>query len=877
MTSPWRIFRTITCVLVLVLAPCSQTYAQQCSIDAPLDEATVARVDVLYPGFGETLEIGDDVALDRLGMLLAHHGTAESVDVLLWMMRHCQWDPQRLLHAVKAVTTAGRLPFAPIADALLRGSPEQKADARFLIQTHAPRIAESDHALVDQTIALLSRNDLAERSAAVSLLMARKSPQLKAAIDDVRRLREEARLASLRPPQLPRQKPDESTFPAASVALLKSIEPRYQETLGSLDEPAIHRLLKALRQAKDPAAIPLLLWLLSYGDPQAYGDIVVSDLAHLSATLPLARLTALLATSDDERRALVADLLARVVGERRATIPSADRRPIISSLIECLASPHVPLRRQAILALGAVRAVEAVSAIELLLAEPEGEVYQDMAVRALSRIGAPTALPVLGRLARSGRWPRVRDDARNAYLWIAKPADPGAVVRRLTWEQPDTELERRVLAGGRARLPEAWAALATGSPGERRVAAALLGWVRDVRSIGPILRALDASPGALTREQLLFDLNMILLTEAPEAPNSDRDALARLHLQTRYEDLINQPGNNSIGGGVAAQKTIPVFPDRVNAPFSVALSGSRQAAPPSQQAETFSATAVRSSSANAFLDAVQSRCGVAFHAITTASGVARVASAMYCHGGSSDRYAWVTLYRRDEGRWVPLAAEGRAVSPRVRRDSNLLPTINRDYGGNHPLKFQRLDIGMEHARVNVTAPDSLSYVNRDNPIRSTQLDASFVPLLERYRRSDSAAVRFTAELELTRLTRQPNLQFWIDALSQQQDSHFQQLTRSVFREHIYPRVRNEGTELEGAARETLIESAMTVRPALSNEFPSPPPDRNEIKWVKQWTRFGVVDIHLRGQRGRSASGYSLLFERREGRWSFVGVMITWIE
>jgi len=95
MSAVTRSSRIGACVLVLTLAAGADLYAQ-CSADAPLDTATVARVDVLYPGFVEILEIGNDVARNRLTEVLANRATADAVDVLAWMTRNCPRDPLRV-------------------------------------------------------------------------------------------------------------------------------------------------------------------------------------------------------------------------------------------------------------------------------------------------------------------------------------------------------------------------------------------------------------------------------------------------------------------------------------------------------------------------------------------------------------------------------------------------------------------------------------------------------------------------------------------------------------------------------------------------------------------------------------------------------------
>ncbi len=120
-----------------------------------------------------------------------------------------------------------------------------------------------------------------------------------------------------------------------------------------------------------------------------------------------------------------------------------------------------------------------------------------MTIQALVAIGNRTALPSLERWAQSSLPTYVREDAAQAFIDIAKPADPSSEAKRLFWEQPETALERQVLAQGTTALPLAWRALSASSALQRRAAGALLGWFPSTGSIKPILSALTRSPGRL--------------------------------------------------------------------------------------------------------------------------------------------------------------------------------------------------------------------------------------------------------------------------------------------------------------------------------------------------------------------------------------------
>jgi hypothetical protein len=414
------------------------------------------------------------------------------------------------------------------------------------------------------------------------------------------------------------------------------------------------------------------------------------------------------------------------------------------------------------------------------------------------------------------------------------------------------------LAEGKAALPAVWRTLADGTPQERRVAAALLGWFRDARSIRPILAALDSAPGALTREQLLFDLNMILLTEAPEAEREDRNALAALHLKWLYGQLTTPSIQSDIRKAVLSRKTIYVYPDRITAPFSVGFGA---------------ATALLSSSSEGFLEAVRkTECGVAFHAITAANGVARVATAVYLPQGRILDQVWISLYRRDGDRWLPLRVPSHPVPRLWQSEPNLQPTVNRNYGSDHPLKILRLDLAMERIRVDLGASQFLQHENEEIPWTSGEMDARYVPLLERYRHSDRPSVKYTAESEWTRLTGRPNLSLWIVALSKYVGTPIQQLAHSVVRQHVGP-LFADAPELAGAARDELVAAARTPEPV--DRLKTRLPKFENVISVKQWTRFGLVDVAY-GSEPRGQGGYSMLFERRDDRWIFVTLLSSWI-
>ena len=178
-----------------------------------------------------------------------------------------------------------------------------------------------------------------------------------------------------------------------------------------------------------------------------------------------------------------------------------------------------------------------------------------------------------------------------------------------------------MLAHGNQALPLAWRALASGASAERRAALALLAWFRDRRSIFPIVEAFDSTRGALTRQQLLFDLNAILLTEAPELGDAGEiDVLAVQHLTRVLDDSagIARTGS-SRSGPLPCRKAITVYPRGISRDF---------------RAQVGALTAHASASPDMFDAALRTtgNCGVAFHAVRTAHDVARVASTFFKTG-----------------------------------------------------------------------------------------------------------------------------------------------------------------------------------------------------------------------------------------------------
>jgi HEAT repeats len=844
----------------------------------PLDARVVASVDRLFPGFTEVLESDNSILFARLVRTLSANPGTESLAVLVWMLEHrpsSGVDAGTISRTVRAV---GRVPRAPLTSSLVGGNAEQRKIAISVLASNEDLLRAEDKAALEGTlIAALADPDTLVQELAVGLLRRFDSEAGRLALaqsladPDFADTFHHAAMGKPRPPSAIAV--TKASFPPATVAAMTALAPDFLTTLSTGDEQDVRRLLAAIERGNDPETTPVLVWLLCNGGTRAYGPLIVTRLATpaRASRLDVNELIARLPTLGPARRLMVTDLLAQLLRTRK--LPPAIQEAIVGTLISRVGDSNIDVRARAVIELGSRRDSRALRPIVQSLDRRDVTAahYVITVLRALAGIGSRDALPTVERLARTGTGSAVRNEAVRTYVAIAKSPDAAAETRRLLWEAPDTALERDVLARGKAALPLAWQALTTGTAPERRAAAALLGWYPDVGSIPPILTVLDNSPGALTREQLLFDLNMILLSEGVPTAAEDSKALASAHLEWLYDQLANQRIDADIREIVLAQSTIAVFPDRVAPPFSVALSTLATATNvPGSTRQRFSATAAMSESPQAFRNTVAGQgCGVAFHRITVAGDVARVATTLYLPRGRTANQVWISLYRRDGARWTRMDVPPHPVLHEMMNEPNLLPAINRNYGANHPLKLLRLDLTMERIRGDLNAAASLRYENVTVPETLNALDRSYVPLLERYRRADSPNVRYTAEFELVQLTGQADLPFWIKTLALPSGNPFQAMARQVVAEYVVREIDKEPVGLTADDRALLV-SASLASAAADPDLKKRPVRREHVVQVQRSRRFGRVDVSF------GESGFSLLFERRGDSWAFLCGARFWI-
>jgi hypothetical protein len=792
----------VAATLVAVALPSAQSNSE------PLFEpAVVARVDGTYPGFAEVVDTCEPTSLERLSRVLADTPSSASLAVLLGVLEHCPaWSaPDGQGHP--ALTRLGGLARAagelPVAPVarVLRNGNVDQRTTAALLLS-----ANAD---------LVSRRE--EGALEQALIDALSDPDLNIRVFVVGRLRHIGTAAGQA---------------AIARALL---DPNVTGTFR----------YHATGVAKTDA-------LLAPG-----------RLAQFGADELLTSLTA----SDADVRVAVVQQIARLMGDAASQrIAAADQDRIVTAMIGGLRDPSMSVRMAALSVLSRTRASGVLDAVIASVNERDlPESYLRLAIQTMTAFGSPDALPVLEALTRSSRPRHIREAATAAYIEIAKSADAAGEVRRLLWDAPDTALEKDVLAQPRAALPRVWNALTGGSAAERRVAAAILGSFPDARSVRPILTAIDQSPGAVTRDQLLFDLNMILLTEGRAATSEQRNAIAATHLRWVYEQVAAGAIDADSRARILRPQVISVYPDRVVSPFSMELSP-QVAASVAPSAEAFRATIWKGDAA-----------GVAFHEITVVDDVARVGATLYVSlpNGGVTTPIWIGLYRREGNAWLPMKVPGFHV---FRYDGmlnrpNLLPTINRNYGPDEPFKRLRLDLVMERVRMDLGERHLLQHENL-LPGSSHPIDRSYVPLLERYKRSDAPSVRYVAELETTMLTGAVNVELWIDTLVLS-GTPYQEMAQQMVGSYVMSQITANGRTVTGADRDELIATAINPEAADSRLLPRQALQPGDVRLVRRTERFASIEAVV-GIAPLGGSGYTMLFERRGQRWVFLCLAKIWI-
>jgi HEAT repeat protein len=499
---PTGVARILGLSLVLVLLTCSFASAQ-CVETTSLSPQITATFDRFVPGFTEILESRDSAALGSLAATLSENPSVGSLTALFWMLQHCpSWNGDSVLQFRNVIRSIGRLPAAPVAGALLmNANADQRETAIDVLANNLDLVpAEQKPELERALIPVLSDSSVHIREIAAGILHWLGSPDAEAAL--ARALNSPGATstfywqATRRAPPPVASTLTAASFPPATVTAISLIDPDFLNTLAARDDAAMRTLIETIRRVKDPATVPVLVWLLANGDAQSYGERVASFLAEppFNGRLDVAGLVTQLSAADADHRQLFAQLFLALWRSLTPPLSLADRERVIGALTELVRDSNDTVRRTAIAALGTARAETAVAQLTAALEGANAGRDALGIIDTLGRIGSRDALPALEAVARTtGRPQRVREAAAKAFVDIAKPPDREAELRRLLWEAPDTDLEKDVLVRGVRALPRAQRALTSGDEHERRAAAALLGWFPERSSIAPILSALDRS------------------------------------------------------------------------------------------------------------------------------------------------------------------------------------------------------------------------------------------------------------------------------------------------------------------------------------------------------------------------------------------------
>ncbi|HEY1304954.1 MAG TPA: HEAT repeat domain-containing protein [Vicinamibacterales bacterium] len=848
------------------------------------DAATLAAVDAVYPGAEEILRLRDPRALARLAGVLTMHPSPESMTMLLWMLRYTHRDgtpaDSQLLNVARVVRD---VPIAPIADAWRTGDQETRETAIVLLSNIGQFRSPEDQALRERTlIAALSDSSRRVREFAASALRAIGSAEAKAALAraatglDVDSSVYEA--ATGQPLPALRPLPDLSMLSPALVAVFSEAEPEFRTTLANADDHSgVRRLVEALARRSDPDTTAALTWLFAYLHPDGYAERIsylLSNTPHVERVSLTALIPSL--TSDlSRRRASVATLIDRILLTRRTAPSPAELTALSSALIARLADRTPEVRSAAANALGHLRGDEAVPALLTTLGEPSARSpFAVVAIQALAAIGNRTALPALERWARSDTNVTIRSEALRAIVAITKPSDPGAEARRLLWEQPDMAWETEVINGGRPALPRAWRALASNDEREQRAAAAVLGWLPDTGSIAPILDALARAPGAIMRQQLTFDLQMILLETGMPVDVREQLQLASEHLHFLFESSVNNPFDGDLRRLFRRTTAIAVHPYATTSPLSVLLEAETAGNGADERPGRFTARTQRLATAQLFREAVDDGAiGVAFHPMLQSNGVALVATTLTFRNYGSGP-VWISVYRREAGNWTRIRVP---AAPFPGEPTNLMPPINRNYGANHPMRVVRLVNRMQEIERTGEMSGRLEDLDADlqNGYRQA-LDASVLPLLEPYRQSKVLSVQYTAELHTISLGAAPNLPFWMKALERDPADEVFRSAVGVVGRYAKQQIASEAVTVSDRDRQQLIaamQAPVSVNPSLR---PQVPPSPGDVDDIRRSERFALIQVRFGRGVPKGDSGYTMLFERRNDAWVFLCTIDNWM-
>ena len=179
--------RRIAATLVAATLPFAQSRPA-----STLEPALIARVNQIYPGFTETLEVCEPISLERLSRVLSENPGRDSLAVSLAVLESCpawsasDWSGNRSLSRLGTVVrTVGELPLAPVARMLRTGTLDQRTMAAALLGGFSNLVPVGDRGALEQAfIAALSDPDMHVRELIVGRLrLLGPGPAGQAAID----------------------------------------------------------------------------------------------------------------------------------------------------------------------------------------------------------------------------------------------------------------------------------------------------------------------------------------------------------------------------------------------------------------------------------------------------------------------------------------------------------------------------------------------------------------------------------------------------------------------------------------------------------------------------------------------------------------------
>ena len=233
--------------------------------------------------------------------------------------------------------------------------------------------------------------------------------------------------------------------------------------------------------------------------------------------------------------------------------PRQQQERVVQALTGALRDGDAEVRREAVFALGRLRATSAAAGIAEALADDDEEV-RTQAAFALGQIGSPAVVGALAKAVTSDEEAEVRTQAAFALGQIAHASAVEALARTLATDREGEVRTQAAFALGQIRSPDDAAALGAAvgdSDAEvRKQAVFALGQVRDPAAVDPLAKALRDADTEV-REQAAFALGQIGSAEAlPALIEALGDGEAEVRVQAAF--ALGQIGDERAAEALAA-------------------------------------------------------------------------------------------------------------------------------------------------------------------------------------------------------------------------------------------------------------------------------------------------------------------------------------